>query len=428
MACILLKAVYILCDFATVDDLDLDDILGDLDNRGTSRGRGSGDGAGGKAPQRPKTSRGKEVLVSSDRKLSTLSTDSDLFSPLDRGLIGTHEEEEEGAPATKQMNVHNLEAPPATTKLAGSAPPEMTRRRQSSSITDTVFDDDDGDFLSDMGLGDEGSKNSLPLTTTTTRKRSVASAPPMEGTEGQPTDKMSFSSDDFFSNLGKKLHSFSMQEPGPVAGSGSKQEESEKGDTGGLQFGAYVPSSGVARKSSLKQHPEASVSEEDSVNQLNSLSIRPNTAPGKKAVRFAEDLAAANSPRPATTPGLQLNREGEDSNSSEIGPKSSVGGQNRRSTVSDFSFSNPDRFVVCCIATCVCVCTLHGIWQMCTLCSMPHTNCTWHSLKLVVYRSILESMCFAVEKSLCCNSCMHCSLHQDLQLDVVGEGTRPQLW
>ena len=329
--------------FATVDDLDLDDLLGDLDNGGTG-GRGSGDAAEGKPPQRPKTSRGKEALVSSDRRLSTLSTDSDLFSPLDRGLSGIHEEEE-GAPATKQMNVHNLEVRPATTKLTGSVPPETTRRRQSSSITDTVFDDDDGDFLSDMGLGDEGSKNNLPVTTTTTRKRSVASAPLIEGSEDQPTDKMSFSSDDFFSGLGKKLHSFSMQEPGPVAGSGSKQEESEKGDTGGLQFGAYVPSSGVARKSSLKQHPEASISEEDSVSQLNGLSVRPNTAPGKKAVRFAEDLAAENSPRPATSPGLQLNREGEHSNSSETGPKSSVGGHKRRSTVSDFTFSYPDRFV-----------------------------------------------------------------------------------
>ena len=329
--------------FVTVDDLDLDDLLGDLDNGGNGYKSGSGgDNARiGKPLQRPKTSHGMEAPVASGRRLSKLSTDSELFSPLD----GTpHEPCKEKAPATKEVNTLALETPPAATKQAGSASP--AQRRQSSSVTDDVFDDD-GDLLSGMGLGDEGSKNPVPLTTTTTRKKSVTSAPLMDGSGGQPTDKSSFGSDDFFSSLGQRLHSSNAKGPAPVTGSGTKQEESENGDSDGFQFGAYVPSSAVGRKSSLKQQQqEASVVEEDSVNQLINLSVRPNTAPGKKAVRFAEDLATAKSPRPATSPGLQLTREKEDGDSGGTGPRSSEGGQKRRSTVSEFSFSNPDtRFV-----------------------------------------------------------------------------------
>lgn len=338
--------------FITVDDLELDDLLGELDSGGNGyRGRSGGGGdRKGKPPQRPKTSRGQEAPFASDRRLSTLSTDSDLFFPLEGAPNGLHKED---AAATKERNVLSLEAPLATAKQGGSAP--SSQSRQSTSLTDDVFDDVDVDFLSDMGLGDEGSKSHPPLTTTATRKKSVVSATPIDESECQPTDKLS-GSDDFFSSLGKRLNSSSMQEPNSVTGIRTKHEEGGNGESDGLQFGGYVPSSAGGRKSSLKQQPEASVSKEDSVNQLNNMSVRPNTAPGKKAVRFAEELTTTRSPRPATTPSLQLSREGEDSEGGETGPRSSVGVLKRRSTISDFTFAKPDpRFVF--TAPPVCACT-----------------------------------------------------------------------
>ena len=317
--------------------MDLDDLLGDLDNG--SNGSRNGDAAElkkRKPPQRPKTSHGKEVPAASERRMSKLSSDSDPFSPLE----GTALEKD---PTSKEANLLNLEVPPAVAKQGGAAP--SARQRLSSSATDNVFDDD-GDFLSDMGLGDDEGRKPLPPSTATTRKQSVTSAPPVDGPGGQPTDKMAtFGSDDFFSSLGQRLQTSSMKEPAPVTSSRSKQEEGEGNDVDSFQFGAYAPSSAAGRKSSLKQLQD--ISEEDSVSQLSSLSVRPNTAPGKKAVRFAEDLATANSSRPATSPGPQLSREREESDSGGAGLRRSEGDQKRRSTVSGFPFSNPDtRFVL----------------------------------------------------------------------------------
>lgn len=129
-------------------------------------------------------------------------------------------------------------------------------------------------------------------------------------------DKQQLKKEEQFSNDYHTIHNISTSNTENTAGVvlTNKDDESSKNTSSDFQFGGYLPSSisssGNSRKSrGLPQGRRKGLSDVVA-------SERPNTAPGKKSVRFSDTVNSSNDVlRPSSTPAVKGHMKQEEINS-----------------------------------------------------------------------------------------------------------------